>query len=135
MTDYLNYLMKRLGQFALVVLIGINLAYVITHATPIDPVEQSISVATSFGNTSPEAIAAMRSSLQELYGLRGDALTQYVAFWSRIVRGDFGPSLSAFPTPVSTLILRAMPWTIGLLATSIVISWILGNLLGGLAGY
>ena len=118
MTDYLNYLMKRLGQFALVVLIGINLAYVITHATPIDPVEQSISVATSFGDTAPEAIAAMRASLQELYGLRGDALTQYVTFWRRIISGDFGPSLSAFPTPVSTLILRAMPWTIGLLATS-----------------
>jgi peptide/nickel transport system permease protein len=135
MTDYLNYLIKRLGQFALVVLIGINLAYVITHATPIDPVEQSISVATSFGDTAPEAIAAMRASLQELYGLRGDTLTQYVAFWRRIISGDFGPSLSAFPTPVSTLILRAMPWTIGLLATSTIIAWVLGNLLGGLAGY
>lgn len=135
MTDYLRYLVKRFGQFALVVLISINLAYVVTHATPIDPVEQSISVATSYGNTSPEAIAEMRASLQELYGLRGDKLTQYVAFWSRILRGDFGPSLSAFPTPVSTLILRAMPWTVGLLVTSTVITWVLGNLLGGLAGY
>ena len=34
---------KRLGQFVLVVFIGINIAYVITHATPIDPVEQSIA--------------------------------------------------------------------------------------------
>ena len=135
MTDYLHYLVKRLGQFALVVLIGINLAYVVTHATPIDPVEQSISVATSYGNTSPEAIAEMRASLQELYGLRGNWLTQYLAFWGRILRGDFGPSLSAFPTPVSTLILRAMPWTIGLLVTSTIITWIVGNLLGGLAGY
>ena len=32
--------------------------------------------------------------------------------------GDFGPSLSAFPTPVSTLILRALPWTIGLLVVA-----------------
>jgi peptide/nickel transport system permease protein len=135
MTNYLHYLAKRLAQFALVAFIGVNLAYVITHATPIDPVEQSISVATSFGNTSPEAIAAMRASLQELYGLRGDTLTQYIVFWSRILRGDFGPSLSAFPTPVSTLILRAMPWTIGLLVTSTLITWALGNLLGGLAGY
>ena len=30
--------------------------YVITHATPIDPVEQSIAAVTSFGNTAPEAI-------------------------------------------------------------------------------
>ena len=42
MSGYLAYIAKRLLQFVLVVFIGINLAYVITHATPIDPVEQSI---------------------------------------------------------------------------------------------
>jgi peptide/nickel transport system permease protein len=38
MSGYLAYIAKRLTQFVLVVFIGINLAYVITHATPIDPV-------------------------------------------------------------------------------------------------
>ncbi|MCZ8101586.1 MAG: ABC transporter permease [Burkholderiales bacterium] len=135
MSGYFGYLAKRLGQFALVVFIGVNLAYVITHATPIDPVEQSIAAVTSFGNTAPEAIEQMRNSLQDLYGLRGSWWEQYATFWSRIVRGDFGPSLSAFPTPVSTLIARALPWTAGLLIVSTVITWVLGNLLGGLAGY
>ncbi|MEJ1160144.1 ABC transporter permease [Prosthecomicrobium sp. N25] len=135
MSGYLAYVGKRLGQFVLVVFVGINLAYVITHATPIDPVEQSISAVTSFGNTAPEAIAEMRKSLRELYGLEGSGWEQYSRFWSRILVGDFGPSLSAFPTPVGTLIARAMPWTIGLLVTATVITWALGNLLGGLAGY
>lgn len=135
MSAYLSYFAKRLVQFALVVFIGVNLAFVITHASPIDPVEQSISVVTSFGSTSPDAIAAMRSSLQELYGLKGTLGEQYLTFWSRVLRGDFGPSLSAFPTPVSTLIGRALPWTAGLLIVSTVITWVLGNLLGGLAGY
>ena len=62
MSGYLAYIAKRLGQFVLVVFIGINLAYVITHATPIDPVEQSISAVTSFGNTAPGAIEQMRTS-------------------------------------------------------------------------
>jgi peptide/nickel transport system permease protein len=135
MRFYATYLAQRLGQFLLVVFIGINLTYVITHATPIDPVEQSIAAVTSFGNTSPEAIAAMRQSLRELYGLTGAPHEQYLAFWRRIATADFGPSLSAFPTPVSTLIARALPWTIGLLATATLMSWALGNLLGGLAGY
>jgi peptide/nickel transport system permease protein len=135
MHGYLTYLGKRLAQFALVVFIGINLSYVITHATPIDPVEQSISVATSFGNTSPDAIAQMRRSLRELYGLEGSWFEQYTTFWRRILRADFGPSLSAFPTPVGSLIARALPWTAGLLVTSTIITWCLGNLLGGLAGY
>ena len=135
MRFYAKYFAQRLLQFLLVVFIGINLTYVITHATPIDPVEQSIAAVTSFGNTSPEAINMMRQSLRELYGLTGGPIEQYVNFWRRIAVADFGPSLSAFPTPVSTLIARALPWTIGLLATATLLTWVLGNLLGGLAGY
>ncbi|WID95084.1 ABC transporter permease [Bosea vestrisii] len=135
MNAYFAYFAKRLVQFVVVVFIGVNLAFVITHASPIDPVEQSIAAVTSFGSTAPDAIAAMRSSLQELYGLKGTLAEQYVTFWSRVLRGDFGPSLSAFPTPVSALIGRALPWTAGLLIVSTLITWVLGNLLGGLAGY
>jgi peptide/nickel transport system permease protein len=132
---YAKYLLRRLGQFVLVVFIGINIAFVITHATPIDPVEQTISATTAFGSTSPEAIGMMRQSLRELYGLQGSKWEQYLAFWKRVAVLDFGPSLSAFPTPVSELIGRALPWTAGLLIVSTTITWVLGNLLGGLAGY
>ena len=135
MRSYAGYLLRRLGQFVLVVFIGINIAYLVTHATPIDPVEQSIAAATAFGSTSPEAIGMMRQSLRELYGLQGGPLEQYAGFWRRVVQLDFGPSLSAFPTPVSTLIWRALPWTAGLLLVATTITWVLGNLLGGLAGY
>jgi peptide/nickel transport system permease protein len=135
MSGYLGYLARRLGQFVLVVFIGINIAYVITHASPIDPVEQSISAVTSYGNTAPEAIEQMRTSLRELYGLSGTPVEQYLLFWKRVLRADFGPSMSAFPTPVATLVGRALPWTAGLLTVSTIIAWGLGNLLGGLAGY
>ena len=135
MRSYAGYLLRRLGQFLLVVFVGINVAYGITHATPIDPVEQSIAAATAFGSTSPEAVAMMRESLRELYGLQGSAWEQYTGFWRRVVMLDFGPSLSAFPTPVSTLIGRALPWTAGLLIVATLLTWVLGNLLGGLAGY
>ena len=60
MRRYPLYLLRRLGQFVLVVFIGMNIAFFVTHSTPIDPVEQTISAATSFGSTSPEAIAQMR---------------------------------------------------------------------------
>jgi peptide/nickel transport system permease protein len=135
MRAYSLYLFRRLIQFVLVVFIGVNIAFAVTHSTPIDPVEQTISAATYFGSTSPDAIALMRQSLRELYGLEGGPWQQYAAFWKRVVVGDFGPSLSAFPTPVSELIWRALPWTAGLLSVSTLLSWALGNLLGGLAGY
>jgi len=135
MRGYGVYLLTRLGQFVLVVFIGINISFIVTHSTPIDPVEQTISAATMFGAVNPEAIALMRQSLKELYGLEGSLLDQYLTFWRRVAVLDFGPSLSAFPAPVSALIGRALPWTLGLLVTSTILTWILGNLLGGLAGY
>ncbi len=135
MSGYAAYVGRRLGQFLLVVFIGINVAYVITHASPIDPVEQSISAVSSYGNTAPGAIEQMRNSLRDLYGLSGTPSEQYLLFWKRILRADFGPSMSAFPTPVATLIGRALPWTVGLLSVSTIVAWGLGNLLGGLAGY
>jgi peptide/nickel transport system permease protein len=135
MRNYGLYVLRRLVQFVLVVFIGISLTFFITHLTPIDPVEQMIASMTAFGETSPEAVLMMREALAELYGLEGTLLEQYFAYWGRILSLDFGPSLSAFPTPVAELIGRALPWTIGLLFTCTMLAWILGNLLGGLAGY
>src|SRR5262245_43510669 len=135
MISYSSYVLRRAGQFLLVVFIGINLSFLITHLTPIDPVEQTIAAATAYGSNSPEAIAMMRQTLRELYGTEGGLGTQYVSFWRRVMVGDFGPSLSAFPAPVAELIGRALPWTVGLLLVSTVLTWCIGNLLGGLAGY
>jgi peptide/nickel transport system permease protein len=135
MSSYAAYVGKRLAQFLLVVFIGINIAFFVTHMTPIDPIEHTVSAATSFGSTSPEAIEMLRQSLRELYGLEGTLWDQYLSFWQRVLVADFGPSLSAFPAPVSTLIWNALPWTVGLLLVSTVIAWVLGNFLGGLAGY
>ena len=52
-----------------------------------------------------------------------------------VLTQDFGPSLSYYPTPVSTLIARALPWSVALLLTALAISWVLGNLIGLLVGY
>ena len=114
MAAYALYVLRRFGQFVLVVFVGINIAFFVTHATPIDPITAAIAAATRFSQADPQAVQMTRDALRELYGLQGNIWQQYVAFWMRVARADFGPSLSAFPTPVSTLIWRALPWTFGL---------------------
>ena len=44
-----------------------------------------------------------------------------------LVQGDLGPSLLAFPTPAMTLVMRALPWTLFLLTTAVLITWVGGN--------
>jgi peptide/nickel transport system permease protein len=78
----------------------------------------------------------LRASLEQLYGLQGNLFTQYLGYLKRIVVGfDFGPSLSSYPRSVSDMVFTALPWTIGLLATTTLLAWLLGNLIGLVAGY
>jgi peptide/nickel transport system permease protein len=83
----------------------------------------------------PSAMDGIIHDLTEMYGLQGSWLDQYWAFWGRLVRGDFGVSYFQFPTRVNKLIVTGLPWTLGLLLTTTAISWTLGNIIGGLAGY
>jgi peptide/nickel transport system permease protein len=132
----LNYLLPRIGQYFLVIFLGVTLTFMIPRLSPNDPVEQQVSeLMMSGSHVSPEAIVAMREALTEMYGLSGSTWEQYLAFWSRLLHGDLGPSLSSFPTPVTDLLANAMPWTFGLLIPAIIISWVVGNILGAIASY
>jgi len=131
-----RYLIPRLLQYFLVIWLGITVVFLIPRLTPNDPVMRMIGEMKGRGSTlEPGAMDGIIHDLTQMYGLEGSWLDQYWAFWGRLVRGDFGVSFFQFPTPVNKLIATAIPWTLTLLLTTTAISWILGNLLGGLAGY
>jgi peptide/nickel transport system permease protein len=123
-------------QYFFVIFLGVTLTFIIPRLSPVDPVTAQINrVMMSGSEVNPDAIIAMREALTEMYGLEGSDLSQYFAFWGRLLRGDLGPSLALFPTPVTQLLGRAMGWTFGLLMTSVLISWVVGNVLGAMASY
>ncbi len=132
-----TYIIPRLIQYVVVVFVGITITFIIPRLTPIDPVQTAINRLTSYGGIymEPEAVQSLQNTLKELYGLEGSLLEQYLAFWKHLFTMDFGPSLSMFPTPVIEIIANSLPWTVLLLLTTLLISWIIGNILGGLAGY
>jgi peptide/nickel transport system permease protein len=95
-----------------------------------------VGVMRARGSTlEPGEMDGIIHDLTEMYGLGGSWLDQYWAFWGRLFHADFGVSFFQFPTRVNQLIATAIPWTLGLLLTTTAISWILGNIMGGLAGY
>jgi peptide/nickel transport system permease protein len=131
-----QYLIPRLVQYFLVMFVGITAVFFIPRLAPSDPVERTISQLRSMGSyLDPASVGKMIEDLTEMYGLEGSVLEQYGAFWQRLFQGDFGVSFFQFPTPVVKLIWTALPWTAGLLLTTTVISWVAGNIIGGLAGY
>jgi len=131
-----RYLIPRLFQYFLVIWLGITIVFLIPRITPNDPVMAMVGVMRARGSTlEPGAMDGIIHDLTEMYGLQGSWIDQYWAFWGRLFRGDFGVSFFQFPTHVNKLIFTALPWTLGLLLTTTAISWILGNIMGGLAGY
>ena len=136
MTFIKRYLIPRLVQYFLVVFVGITAVFLIPRALPADPVQRTISQLQARGSTlDPATIEETIADLTELYGLEGSTLEQYGAFWQRLFQGDFGVSFFQFPTPVTQMIKTSLPWTLGLLLTTTAISWSLGIVLGGFAGY
>ena len=100
----LRYLIPRIVQYFTVIFVGVTVTFIIPRLTPSSPGEQQSAQSTASGSVDPEAIEHRRSSLTDLYGLTGSPWEQYLTFWGRLLRGDMGPSLASFPTPVSELV-------------------------------
>lgn len=134
---FAKYLLGRVATFLLVIFIGVTVVFVIPRLMPTSPVESMIGqLVSKSGSMEPEAVESIRQSLNDSFGLGGSLWEQYTGFFRRVLlTQDFGPSLSAYPVPVNQMIARALPWTAILLLTTTVISWLVGNIAGLLAGY
>lgn len=131
------FLAGRLASYVLVVLSGMTIIFFVPRFLPTDPVETLLArMLANSDAMGAEAVDAMRRSLSDAFGLAGTLPEQYGRFMLRVLyTGDFGPSLSMFPTSVNQLVHEALPWTVGLLGASTLIAWGLGNFIGLLAGF
>ncbi|WP_207203797.1 ABC transporter permease [Actinomyces minihominis] len=83
-----------------------------------------------------EITPAMENSIDIIFGADDSSMwDQYITYWGNIFRGDLGVSSSMFPAEVSSLIGSALPWTLTLVGTATIISFILGVLIGAFAGW
>ena len=62
-------------------------------------------------------------------------LSQFFVYISNVFKGDLGLSSSQYPKPVIEIIKESLPWTLAIQAPTIILGWIVGNLLGAFAAY
>ncbi len=119
------YLFRRLGFYILAAWASATLAFAIPRLMPGDP---AASMFARFkGKLKPEAMEALR----EAFGFTDAPLWQkYFGYLSHVLRGDLGTSISYYPAPVTDVISTALVWTIFLAGSSVIISFVLGTLLG-----
>lgn len=121
MTHLLHRAAWRLLGGLLVLLAAASLTFAALHLTPGDPVTAILGGAAA--NPTPEAIAAARHE----YGLDRPLAVQYGLYIARIARGDLGQSFSQHMPVIAVLRAQAPP-TLALMASSLVVAWLLALL-------
>jgi peptide/nickel transport system permease protein len=119
-----RYFGRKLAIYALTFVVAVTINWLIPRFMPGDPVRAMVSRA---GLQDPAGVAAMRDYYTNLFGFDLPWWQQYLNFWGELFRGNFGVSLWAYPKPVGTIILEALPYTLGLLLPAILLSWWAGN--------
>ncbi|MCE2488775.1 MAG: ABC transporter permease [Anaerolineae bacterium] len=127
-----RYLGMRLATFVLTILVASTLNFAISRLTPQDPIAALLGRMASRGRT-VENGAEILALYRERLGLDDPLPQQYLNYMGNLLRGDLGYSLAFFPIKAEAVILRALPWTIGLLSVATLLAFTVGNLLGALA--
>lgn len=131
---FATYALRRLAYSIVVVWLASTAIFILIHAAPSDPIAYIIgrlqTSGAAFAN-GPALIEAYRAR----FGLDGSLAEQYVAYLGQLVQLDLGYSIPNFPTTVTELILRALPWTLGLLVTTTLIAFVLGSILGAILAW
>ncbi len=127
----LGYFVQRLGIFFLTIWIAATVIWIIPHIAPGDPISAMVSRMTSQGGFVENADVII-AGWKERFGLNASLPVQYLHYLGNIVHMDFGYSMASFPTPVSSIIGMALPWTVGLLLIAITITFLVGNFLGAI---
>lgn len=96
----LRYLLRRIPQTLFVLWGVVTLAFFLTHVVPGDPARLIAGA-----NAAPETVASIRREM----GLDEPLLSQYWVYLRGLLHGDLGTSLALQDTPVSELILGALP--------------------------
>ena len=121
----MKYLLRQVSLYLLAAWASLTLNFILPRAMPGDPVMALI--ARMRGRLKPEEIDAIKQA----YGFtNGPLIQQYIQYLSHALRGDFGLSISSYPAKVSSVIATGLMWTILLGSLTLVLSFIIGTILG-----
>jgi peptide/nickel transport system permease protein len=125
----IRYLGRKLAIYAVTFVVAVTIDWAIPRLMPGDPIERLLSRMQA----QPSSAEALSGYYTEAFGFDAPLWQQYLNFWAALFHGDLGRSVAHFPTPVSELILGALPYTLALLIPAVLLSFWAGNKVGALA--
>lgn len=133
----LAYMLRRFGLYLVTLWGAFTASFLFFRLIPGDPIGSIVAQMEQQGQYGGQGGSeAIVTYYRTVFGLDGNLFDQYVHYLHRVVLyGDFGPSIVSYPVPASALILRALPWTLGLLGSATLLAWAVGVCGGTLVGW
>jgi peptide/nickel transport system permease protein len=94
-----------------------------------NPVRERLIEQAVLGGYVHAGMDEMVQEYERRFGLDQPLLIQYFRYMGDLLRGDFNYSIANFPRTVREMMADALPWTIGLLSVTTILSFVLGTLL------
>jgi peptide/nickel transport system permease protein len=127
----MRFFLRRAAFYLATAWIALTLNFIIPRLMPGNPVQALFARTKQAAN--PQSEAAMEAA----FGINTHAsvLSQYLTYLNNVLHGQLGTSVSYFPASVSSVIAAALPWTLLLVGTATLVSFVLGTLLGILSAW
>ena len=121
---------RRLGVYVVTAWVAITVNFLLPHLMPGNPIQ------TMIGKLQYNVTAAEIKSIRLSFGgsLHNGLIHQYFTYIGQLLHGNLGVSIT-LSSPVSTILRGAVPWTVGLIGLSTLLSFLLGTLIGALLGW
>ncbi len=132
----LIYILKRLALYIFTIWGAFTIAFLFFHLVPGDPIQSYVATMQQRYARTIQDSAQVIAAYRKMMGLDGNIFQQYGHYlYNVIFKFQLGPSFISFPTPAEKYIFQALPWTVGLLGLATIFAWLLGFLIGGIAGW
>lgn len=129
------YLVRRVLMLFLVIWAAATLNFFLPKISPRNPIREKLLQMSTQGGFIEKGIEEMIAAYEEKFGLDQPLHIQYWNYLKDMARFDLGYSLANFPKTVMSQISEALPWSIGLLLSTTLISFVIGTLLGALIAW
>jgi peptide/nickel transport system permease protein len=124
------FIVRRVIFYLVAAWVALTINFFIPRAMPGNAVQ---SVMSKFPNLQPSAYKALQALLG--VGRPGSLWDQYWAYLDNIFHFNFGTDVTNYPASVASLLAQTIPWTIALVGTATVIAFLIGTVLGVVAGW
>jgi peptide/nickel transport system permease protein len=125
-----QFLVRRLGFYVVAAWAAVTVNFFIPRAMPGNAVDTMMA---KFPNLQPGALKALEAEFG--VGHQGSVLHQYGVYLGNLAHLNLGTSVSLYPDKVTSVLASTVPWTLALVGTATIISFVLGTLLGVFAAW